>query len=240
MINNVDQQQAYIDATMKRLPDTKKGEAYSLKKGDNLWNLAKKALNKNTASNQEISDYMLLIAKLNNLNTVKKMNSLQVSDTIYMPESSIVKSASVNSKQNQNPTNTLQPKQKSSSEQSILALKDIILKDKTIKTEMAYPRSLNLYHVYNDYVNPKTGYHSIKHPLMSFNLDTKGNLKEITFDDQNDDLNAIKYDYKMDKNGNILTNDYVKPQKTGKLDKNEVNELGEILKNFAIKAKLSY
>ena len=72
MVDKISSQQAYINYVMDRLPAVKRGDVHTLKNGDNLWNLAKKALNNDKATNQQISDYMLLIAKLNNLDTVEK------------------------------------------------------------------------------------------------------------------------------------------------------------------------
>lgn len=85
MINSVSNEQAYINALMAKLPDVKEKEEYSLKKGDSLWSLAKKCLNDQNASNAKTANYMLLIAKLNKLDTVEKMNGLKVGQKIYLP-----------------------------------------------------------------------------------------------------------------------------------------------------------
>ena len=86
MINSVSNEQAYINAMMAKLPEVNAKEEYSLKKGDSLWSLAKKCLNDKTASNAETANYMLLIAKLNNLDSVEKMNGLKVGQKIYLPD----------------------------------------------------------------------------------------------------------------------------------------------------------
>lgn len=91
-------EQNYINAVMQRLPEVNDKKVHVLKKGENLWSLAKKELNKKNASNQEISNYMLLIAKLNNLETVDKMNGLKISDKIYLPENPVDFSAVANTK----------------------------------------------------------------------------------------------------------------------------------------------
>lgn len=237
MINNADSQQAYIDSVMKRLPDVKKGEVHTMKAGDNLWNLAKKALNKENVSKQEISDYMLLIAKLNNLNTVEKMNSLKVSDKIYMPEGAAVDKPSGVKKQN---TPAAVKQEPTSAETSILKLKETIMNDKTVFVERAYPRSINLYHVYNDYTDAKTGYHSRKHPLVSFNVNQDGSIRNVSFNDQQKTVNQIKNDYYMDAQGNIKIHDYIRQTKVGKMDKAEFDELTKYLQGLTEKASLTY
>lgn len=232
MVENISEQQNYINYVMNKLPYVRRGDVHILQKGDNLWNLAKKALNKDKASNREISEYMLLIAKLNDLDTVEKMNSLKISDKIYMPETL---SKNITS----DVQNEINEKRLTSAERSILALKDVILNDKTVFTEMAYPRSINLYHVYNNYTNSETGYNSPKHPLITFKLDKNGNVKTVSYNDEKP-LRKIKYDYDMDAKGNIIIDDYVRQTKVGQLDKEEVAEIHKILKDFARQAKLSY
>ncbi len=59
--------------------------AYKIKKGDNLWNIAKDHLNKKNASNAEISDMVYKIAKLNNKKSLEAANNIKVNDVIYLP-----------------------------------------------------------------------------------------------------------------------------------------------------------
>lgn len=243
MINNLESQQAYIDSVMKRLPDVKKGAVHTMQKGDNLWNLAKKALGGKNLSNQQVSDYMLLIAKLNNLDTVEKMNGLKISDKIYMPESASIQSSKASITQNSNEVRlpAAPPmKEYTSAEQSILALKEIITNDKTVFVEQAYPRMINLFHVYNDYKNPETGYHSRKHPLLSFKRDKENKIVELSFEDKFEEKDSYKYDYDMDAKGNIIIDKYVRQIKVGKLDKKEVAEIMALLNEKSVNAKLSY
>ena len=232
MVDKVSSEQAYINYVMKNLPDVKRGNIHTMQKGDNLWNLAKKALNKKDSTNQEISNYMLLIAKLNNLETVEKMNSLKVSDKIYMPDTSASQALKSVGKDNSEP--------RTAAEISIQNLKETLINDNTVFTEQAYPRFLNLYHVYNNYYNEETGYRSFKHPLMSVNLDKNGNIKKITFDDTEKNRNPIKYDYDMDANGNIVIDNYGRQTNVGKMDKEELTELKQILQNQIKNARLSY
>ena len=76
-MTGVNETQAYINYMMRKLPDVQKGETRKIKKGDCLWNIAKQELNNPKATNQQISEYMLLIAKLNNMQTMDKMNNLK-------------------------------------------------------------------------------------------------------------------------------------------------------------------
>ncbi len=233
MVEKVSSEQAYINYVMKKLPDVARGEVHTMQRGDNLWNLAKKALNKKDATNQEISNYMLLIAKLNNLETVEEMNSLKISDKIYLPEVSAAKA--IDSAQKQSVE-----KERTTAEISIQKLKDTILNDKTVFTEQAYPHFLNLYHVYHEYKDEKTGYHTFKGHVLSFSLDRNGNLKEVSFDDTEKRLNPIKLDYDMDAKGNIVIDNLGRKTPVGKIDKKELAELKTILENQAKNSKLSY
>lgn len=58
---------------------------HKIKRGDNLWNLAKSQLNKKNATNQEISDMMYRIARLNNMETLESANNIKIGDIIYLP-----------------------------------------------------------------------------------------------------------------------------------------------------------
>lgn len=233
MVEQVSNQQAYVEYVMKNLPDVKRGNVHIMQKGDSLWNLAQKALNKKDASNKEISDYMLLIAKLNNLNTVEKMNSLKVSDKIYMPEVSDKNAGSQTEEKPKAPDLT-------PAEKSFIDIKETLLKDKTVFVEQAYPRFINLYHVYQNYTDPETGYRSRMHPVLTFQLDKSGNLKNFSYDDTKEDLNPIQYDYDVESSGNIVIRNYTRKIKVGELDKNELKEINQILKNLTQNAKLTY
>ncbi len=85
---DVKKENQYISYMMPRIPSQEvEKEEYKVKSGDNLWNLAKKELEKDgKATNQEISDYMLLIAKLNGLDSYEKMNKLSVNQSIFIPD----------------------------------------------------------------------------------------------------------------------------------------------------------
>ena len=222
MVEQISQAQRYATYVMQRLPEPEKGKVHTVQSGDTFWDIARKELNKPNAKNLEINNYMLLIAKLNNFDTIEKMNKLKVSQKIYLPKSSDV---------------ILNPEDKvktlTSAEDSIDKLKKIILEDRTVFVEKmykGYPSKTDLYHVYNEYTNAD-GYRSRKHPLLSCVKDRQtGEIKDISFDDQNGSILYGKYDYELDDKGNIVTVKYFDVHQAGKVDKKQLKELHEILK----------
>lgn len=97
-VENANTDAAYYNLQYKKAnPDTNKKSAYTVKKGDNLWNIAKKHLNKKNASNAEISNMMYSIAKLNKKDSIEKANNLKVNDTIYLPGQIQTKTSNKNS-----------------------------------------------------------------------------------------------------------------------------------------------
>lgn len=99
----------YYNLTMAKMPEVKKGSEYTIKKGDSLWAIAKSQLGSN-AKRSDILDYTYRIAKLNNYDSIKKMNSIKVNDKILLPEvEKAQKTATV--------TNT-QPKQNRTTQQT--------------------------------------------------------------------------------------------------------------------------
>lgn len=80
------EQQAYYNKKYSETEVTDQNKiSYTVKKGDNLWNIAKKQLNKKNATNSEISNMMYAIAKLNNKKSIESANTLEVNDVIYLP-----------------------------------------------------------------------------------------------------------------------------------------------------------
>ena len=59
---------------------------YEVKKGDNLWDIAKKHLNDSDATNAEIQNMMYKIAKLNKKDNVDSVNNIKIGDIIYLPQ----------------------------------------------------------------------------------------------------------------------------------------------------------
>ncbi len=77
--------QSYYSTMYRKANVSGEKVAYKIRKGDNLWNIAKKQLNKKNATNQEISEMMYSIAKLNNKETLESANNIKVNDIIYLP-----------------------------------------------------------------------------------------------------------------------------------------------------------
>lgn len=224
MTDPVSNEQLYINAMMKKLPDTKEKHEYVIQRGDNLWNLAKRMLNKKQASNKEISDYMLLIAKLNNLDTVEKMNSVKIAQKIYLPDK-------INSKKQyaavkiETSTGAY-----TEAEKSALDVINTLHSDKTARLERAKLTAGRCYHVYNEKLYD-SGFYSKNHPVLSFNVDASGSIKQIDFEDSKQNLNIYGYDYSIDTQGNIRGTTYPYPVK-GKLSKEQNESLRNELKNM--------
>lgn len=213
MINSVSNEQAYINALMAKLPDVKEKEEYSLKKGDSLWSLAKKCLNDQNASNAKTANYMLLIAKLNKLDTVEKMNGLKVGQKIYLPNE-ILKS--------ENPT-----KIRSDAENTLIKTIDVLENDKTLKLEKANMEYGQCYHLYRKR-NANDDFKLDRKLVLSFNVNRKGEIDVVSMNDAKKDLYAFGYDYDVDQKGNIIEAKYPHDVK-GKLSKEE---------NLALRSKL--
>lgn len=90
-------EQEYFNLTLSRIPEVKRGEQHSLKKGENLWTIAREKLG-NNAKKSELLDYTYKVAKLNGYKTLDEMNSLKINDVIYLPEISKIDSSSKNLK----------------------------------------------------------------------------------------------------------------------------------------------
>lgn len=231
MVDNV-KENAYIRYAMSNLPEVKAGSTYVLKNGDSLWNIARNEISKNKekkASNKEISEYMLLIAKLNNLDTVEKMNGLKYSQQILLPENNPLSAA-----------NNSGIKSKTDAEKSIDENISTLKNDKSVyavKASLGRTQK-QLYHVFNSHKYPN-GYTSTSHPVMSFNVDKSGKVVEVTFNDIND-KNPIKYDYKLDNNGTITVNDGLYRKKQGQISKEKFEELEGILLNISKDVKVAY
>ena len=87
MVEKVSSTNAYIKQRFAHLPQVEKGEARVIKSGESLWNIAKAEVSKTKkkAKKSEINDYMLLMAKVNGLDTEEKMNKIKANSTIYLP-----------------------------------------------------------------------------------------------------------------------------------------------------------
>lgn len=225
MSNTISAEQALINVVMAYLPEVKTKKEYTLKQGESLWAIAKRELGSENLSNKEVRDYMLLIAKLNDLNTVEKMNGLKASEKIYLPENIEAAQKSVKS-----------VKDKSSVGKTVENLVNILKNDKTVHVQRGLTLSADLYHVYNEKKYP-SGWVSKSSPVLSFKVDKNDNIENISADDVNDICRA-QYDYHIDKNGNVNFRKY--PYKTvGKLTKEDkaelFNQIEEIYKKYKAK-----
>lgn len=230
MVDNIKSQQAYATSVMQKLPQPKKGREYTVKKGDNLWNIAKKELNKKNVSKQEISDYMLLIAKLNNMTTIERMNNLKTAEKIYMPQGveATQKTQQVAKTQATQATAKSQIKT-NSAEKSIKTLSNTLANDKSISIEKmfkGYPSDTDLYHIYNHKKIEGTYGPAMRHNLVTVTYNKKtGKIEAYSFDDQTKDIKKGKFDYEMDANGTIYHNELLKKKKAGQIDKAQQTEL---------------
>lgn len=75
----------YIKAELEKMEVPQRGSSHTVIKNDNLWKIAQKELG-NSATNAEISEYVLSIAKLNGLDTSQKMDNIKVNTIIYLPK----------------------------------------------------------------------------------------------------------------------------------------------------------
>lgn len=218
--------QAYINEVMASLPEVKEKKEHNLKAGESLWGLAKQELGRKNVSNKEIQEYMLLIAKINGLNTVEKMNGLHANDKIYLPDK-IEKLSQTTDK----------VKEKSSLEKSVEYIINLLKNDKTAQVQKANLSLKNShYHIFRDKKYPN-GFISKNSPVLSFTLDKNEQIVKLSLDDINDIL-KLRYDYDMDKNGRTFLREY--PYRTvGQISKedkelllNEIKRLhGEYKKN---------
>ena len=148
----ISQEQQYINAVMAKLPEIKNKKEHTLKKGESLWSLAKQALHQN-ATNQEISTLMLMIAKLNNLTTIEKMNNLKASEKIYLPEDCVDKNGNIKRELND-------------SEKTALDVLHTLQTDENLRLQdpFSYCNPGRLYHVYNKHKYPSV-FVSHSHPV---------------------------------------------------------------------------
>ena len=79
--------QIYYDSKYASTPiNTDDKVAHRIKKGENLWSIAKDQLADENASNVEILEMMYKIAKLNNKDSIESANNIKANDIIYLPQ----------------------------------------------------------------------------------------------------------------------------------------------------------
>ena len=249
MVDKISKQQAYLNAVMAKLPDVKNKEIHTVKKGETLWSLAKKNLNKKKAKNNEINNRMLLIAKINEFDTIEEMNNLKVKQKIYLPST---KKEAVNNKNPRNVVgkNNLEKKktsdnnytskakvvpQKSEAVQSVNSALNTIKNDKTVKVEKVDLYLSDMYHVSNE-EKTKYGFINKNNMVMSFSVNEHKKINNVYLENSKKNLNKYGYDYKIDPNGTIRENQYPYSVK-GKLSKQENNQLRLELQKTMKKAR---
>lgn len=196
MVDGISTEQAVINQVMAALPEVKSKKEYTLNYGDSLWDIAKRELGDKKLTNREIRDYMLLIAKLNNLTTVEKMNGLYANQKIYLPLD--IAGKKIND-----------PQARTDLEKSVDNVINILQNDKTIYVRKATPDFINLYHIFHKKAFT-TGYPPLESHLLCFSLDKNDKIKSVAIDDV-ENLNHISLDYEIDANGKTKTNIYPKP-----------------------------
>ena len=225
MVEKISAENAYISYMMDKLPDnTKKGKEYTIQRGDSLWNLAKKELNKSKpATNAEISKYMLLIAKLNGMETIEEMNNIKAEEVIYLPDTDEISARTlINSKD----------APKTAAEQSFQEVMNIVLNDKSIIVKEVFPPLKNkMYHVFTTKADSSRDF-STASPVMSFSIKRDGKVDNIAFDDVNADRNRYGYDYNLTRDGKIATHDY-KNEPRGSISSKDFQKLEGKLKDLA-------
>lgn len=195
MVNGISAEQAVINGVFASLPDVKSKKEHIMQKGDSLWSIAKQELGEKGLSNREIRDYMLLIAKLNGLDTVEKMNGLMVTQKIYLPDKV-------------NPQDKSDSEPKTPLQKSLQDVVNTLKNDKSVYIQEALFTSKNwgLYHVFRE-KDSGNGYKMPQCPVLSFKLDKNGKIEDVEFN-ASEDILPLSYDYKVDKNGKTVLNKY--------------------------------
>lgn len=215
MINGVSAEQAIINQVFEALPAVKSKKEHILKNGESLWGLAKQELGNKNLSNREIRDYMLLIAKLNGLDTVEKMNGLMANQKIYLPEST-------------GEIQEMSVKEKSTVDKTVEELVNTLKNDKSVyvKGVLFGATNSNLFHIFKEKSYPN-GYRSTQSPVLSFNIDKNGEVVNLTTNDV-EDIFPTRYDYEIQKDGKVLLRNYP-PKVVDKLDDEQTASLfGEV------------
>lgn len=119
---------AYIKAYMAKLPEYEKGETHIVKNRENLWEIAKKQVGKQS-KRKVINDYVYAIAKVNGFDTEQKMNNLKIDDVIYLPKDPAGSNVKQSSKGN---TVTATSTAASNNAQSKTASKSNVIRNKKV------------------------------------------------------------------------------------------------------------
>lgn len=200
--------------------------AYKIKKGDNFWNLAKKAVDKDNATNAEISDMMYSIAKLNDCKTIDSINSFEVGDVIYLPSKTSKEKLGV--KETATRINSILTPQDQSINYSKaylyrlqhiedipeslyaahgeagVAYWDNVLKEPSGKLilEKSYSFSLKPTGLHITKKKDDNSYGSTEAHLL-VQVDKNGKVSSVSYNSPGAKIHATSFDYELDANGNL-------------------------------------
>ena len=234
MVDAINSRNAYIKAKMSKLPEVERGEQRTIKRGDCLWNIAKAEVKKQgKTSNAAISEYMLLIAKLNGLDTSEKMNGIKINSTIYLPGQ--VKAADTVEKTDSANVPKQQPaKALNDAEQSFANLAQNVMSNDNVYAKQSNTKLLSGTKIYHVYEKTKINDAPLgKKLLLSFDVGADGKIEEISFEDSKN-INIYGYDYDVNSKGQITSHSRPGISK-GKVDKEQLAALNERLQSLTDK-----
>ena len=190
----------YISYMMGKIStDNVEKESYTVKKGDNLWNLAKKELGSG-ATNQEISQYMLLIAKMNGLDTYEKMNNIKYGQSIFMPDTGTISAREYISSQKDK-------KEITAAEKSMYEILKQI-ENNELNIEKCYSGTTGVEVYLATKYDDELGY-----PITRASIKTSGSgenrkIREFSFEDSEKNLQPERLDYALYPDGNLTKGSY--------------------------------
>ena len=240
-------------------PSSENKVSYTIKKGDNLWNIAKEKLNKKNAKNSEIQGFMYQIAKLNNLNSLESANNLDINDVIYLPSSAPLTQPPASSVRDVKVTaaeinKIIKPQGLSYFEQTRYAqahLQDVpdelytengkaginywadILNTDNVKLQFQKSYSVSPTKPSGLVITKKENdfpYGKTEAYLL-VQVDDNGKFKEVAFNTPDVKMHRIQFDYELDSNGNLKrpSNAYGGMEVLDKMKKEEYQQFVQAL-----------
>jgi len=216
----------FFNAKMAKTAKVERGSEHTIKQGECLWNIAKENLGKN-AKKSEILDYIYQIAKLNDFKSIEEMNNLQKNKKIFLPKSNSISNSKVVTPILQK--RITQQKPKSNAELGFEDLKNSIFNTPKENLEVSCGfKGLGISN-YSIEVNNRDNY--LKKTVANFTADKNGNIIDIAFNGRTNEID-IRYDYEVNKNGQILKSDEFKihTNVVGSVNKDDLEKIKNILK----------